>query len=98
TMLLIYASARLAMDDAWLALLVTSICIWIPQSSFMNAVIHPEVITRLLAAAVTFIVVASATRRAPWWLPWLALPLCIAVVPLADRQALFLAPFAAISL
>ena len=55
TLLLVYASARLVLDDAWLALLVTCVCLWIPQATFMNAVIHPEVITRLLAATVTLI-------------------------------------------
>lgn len=98
TMTLVYAAARLALGDAWLAFLVTCICLWIPQSSFMNAVMHPEAITRLLAAAVTLAIVAAATRRAPRWVLWLALPISIALVPLADRQALFLAPFAAFSL
>src|SRR5262249_18548719 len=59
---------------------------------------HPEAATRLLAAAVTLVVVAGATRRAPRWLVWSALLTGIALVPFADRQALFLAPWAALSL
>jgi hypothetical protein len=98
TMILVYAAARLTLGNASLAFLVTCVCLWIPQSSFMNAVMHAEAMTRLLAAAVTLAVVAGATRRAPRWLLWLALPIGIGLVPLAERQAFFLAPFAAVSL
>lgn len=98
TILIIYAIARLCLGDGRTALLVAGICLWIPQFSFMNAVIHPEGVTRLLAAAVTLAIVARATGRLPRWLAWVLLPVSIALVPLADRQALFLAPFAAISL
>ena len=98
TMAIIYAIALLSLGDARRALLVAAVCICIPQSSFVNAVVHPEAATRLLAAAVTLVVVAGATERAPRWLVWSALLAGIAIVPFADRQALFLAPWAAISL
>src|SRR5262245_49755200 len=98
TMTIVYVIALLSLGDRRRALLVAAICICIPQSSFVNAVVHPEAATRLLAAAVTLVVVAGATRRAPRWLVWSALLTGIALVPFADRQALFLAPWAALSL
>jgi hypothetical protein len=98
TVLLIYATARAVLGDPWKAFLVAAICLWIPQFSFMSAVVHPEVVTRLLAAAVTLVVVLRATGQAPRWVGWVFLPLMIAMVPLAERQALFLVPFGAIGL
>ena len=98
TMAIIYGIARLALGDARRALLVAAVCICIPQSAFMNAVVHPEAATRLVAAIITLVVAAGATGRAPRWVVWTALLAGIALVPFADRQALFLAPFAAISL
>jgi hypothetical protein len=98
TAVAIYAIARLSAGDPALALLVAGLCTWIPQFSFMNAVVHPEAFTRLLAAAITLGIVARATGRLPRAAAWVLLPLGIALVPFADRQALFLVPFAALAL
>jgi hypothetical protein len=98
TALMIYAMARLSLGDGRLALLVAGMCLWIPQSSFANATVHAEALTRLIAAAITLAIVARVTGRLPRALAWVLLPIGIALVPFADRQALFLAPFAAIGL
>jgi hypothetical protein len=98
TALMIYAMARLSLGDGRMALLVAGICLWIPQSSFANATVHAEALTRLIAAAVTLAIVARVTGRLPRALAWMLLLPGIALVPFADRQALFLAPFAAIGL
>jgi hypothetical protein len=98
TVLVIYVLALAVLGDSRRALLVAAVCLWIPQFSFMNAVVHPEVMTRLVAAIVTLVVVLRATGRAPRWVGWVLLPLLIATVPLAERQALFLVPFAIIGL
>src|SRR5262245_22357833 len=86
TMAIIYGIARLALGDARRALLVAAVCMCIPQSSFMDAVVHPEAATRLVAAAITLVVVAGATGRAPQWAVRTALLAGIALVPFADRQ------------
>jgi len=98
TVVMIYAIARVSTGRADLALLVAGLSLSIPQFSFINAVAHPEAITRAFAAAVTLAIVARATGILPRWAAWVMLPLAIAVVPFADRQALFVAPYAAISL
>jgi len=98
TVLMIFAIARMSLADASLAPLVACLCLWIPQFCFVNATFHPEAITRLFAAAVTLVIVARATGRLARVAAWLLLPLTIALAPLVDRQALFLAPFAALAL
>jgi hypothetical protein len=98
TVVLIYAIARLTLADGPLAVLVACICLWIPQFSFVTATVHPEAFTRLFAAAVTLVVVAYATGRLSRAAAWLLLLLAMALVPFADRQALFLAPFVALAL
>src|SRR6185436_19567767 len=77
---------------------VVALAIWIPQASFTNVFVHREVITRLLGAAVTLVVVARATGRLGRWSTWVLLLCALAVAPLADRQAYFLVPFAALAL
>ena len=93
TLVAIYAMAALALGSENAALGVAGICLFIPQYSFMNAVVHPEVVTRLLGATVSLLVVARATGRLSRVAAWSALLLLLALVPLADRQAFFLVPF-----
>src|SRR5262249_909070 len=98
TVLLIYASARITLPDASLAPLVACLCLAIPALCFVNATFSAEAITRLVAAAVTLVIVGRATGHVSRAASWVLLPLAIAAVPLVDRQALFLAPFAALAL
>jgi len=98
TVLLIYAIARVSLPDPSLAPLVACVALWVPQFCFVNATFSTEAITRLVAAAVTLVVVGRATGRVSRLASWVLLPVAIAAVPLVDRQALFLAPFAALAL
>src|SRR5262249_35710452 len=98
TVVAIYATARLSIGDAHLALLVAAICLWIPQFSFVSVIVHPEAVTRFLAAITTLAVVAHATGVLGRTLAWIVLPLCVTIVPFADRQAFFLVPFAGLAL
>jgi hypothetical protein len=98
TVLMIYAIVRLSTGSGGVALLAAAVSLFIPQFSFISAVMHPEAVTRLFAAAVTLAVVARATGHLPRAAAWILLPLAVAVVPFADRQALFVAPFAALGL
>jgi hypothetical protein len=98
TVLTIYAIARLSVGSGGVALLAAALSLFIPQFSFISAVMHPEAVTRLFAAVVTLVVIARATGRLPRVAAWILLPLAVAVVPFADRQALFVAPFAALGL
>jgi len=98
TVLLIFAIAHLSLPDTSLAPIVACASLWIPQFCFVNATFHPEAVTRLFAAAVTLVIVARATGRLARGAAWVLLPLTIALAPLVDRQALFLAPFAALAL
>src|SRR5262245_34050611 len=98
TVLVIYAIARLTLADPELALLVAGISLWIPQVSFVDAMVHTEVVTRLITAATTLVIVARTVGVLPRAAAWLLLPLCMAIAPLGDRQAFFVAPFAALGL
>jgi hypothetical protein len=98
TIVAIYAIARLSTGAAGVALLVACLSLWVPQFSFINAVVHAEAVTRLFAALVTLAIVAYATGALSRRAAWVLLPLAIATVPFADRQALFVAPFAALAL
>ncbi len=98
TVLLMYAIARLSLPDGSLAPLVASLGLWIPQFCFVNGTFSTEAITRLVAAAVTLVIVGRATGRVSRAAAWVLLPLAIALAPLVDRQALFLSPFAALAL
>ncbi len=98
TLVFIYGMAALALGSENAALGIAGICLFIPQYSFMNAVVHPEVVTRLLGATVAFVVVARATRRVSRVPAWSALLLLLALVPLADRQAFFLVPFGVLAI
>jgi hypothetical protein len=98
TVLAIYAMARLSVGSSSVALLAAALSLFVPQFTFISAVMHPEAVTRLFAAAVTLAVVARATGGLPRAAAWVLLPLAVVVVPFADRQALFVAPFAALGL
>ena len=97
TAAVMYALAVLALGDLDAALGVAAICLFIPQYSFVNGIAHPEVVTRLLSATFCYVVVARATRRWSRAPAWLALCVLLALVPLADRQAFFLVPFAVLA-
>lgn len=98
TVLLIYAVARLALPDARWAVAVAAVSLAIPQFSFVAVVVHPEVITRLVGAAVALLVAARAAGRLSRGVTWVAFVVAVAVIPFADRQAFFLVPFAAAGL
>jgi hypothetical protein len=98
TALIVYAIARLSTGRGATALAATGLALAVPQWSFINSVVHAEAITRLFAGAVTLLIVARAVGAVPRWIAWVLLPLAIATVPLADRQALFVAPLAVIGL
>jgi hypothetical protein len=98
TALMFAAMAWLCLPDRRLQWIVVGLCLWIPQASFMHAVVQREVITEWLGAAVALVVVARATDRLNRWSAWALLLALIALVPLADRQAYFLVPFAVVSL
>lgn len=93
TLVAIYLTALLALGDHNAALAVAGLCLFIPQYSFMNAVVHPEAVTRLFGATASLVVVARATGRLSRAPAWIALLLIVALIPLADRQAFFIAPF-----
>lgn len=98
TLVVIFRTAALTLADEDAALGVAGICMFIPQYSFMNAIFHPEVVTRLLSATFCYVVVARSTRRWSRTPAWIALLLLLALVPLADRQAFFLVPFAGLAM
>jgi hypothetical protein len=98
TALMFAATAWLCLPDRRLQWFVVGLCLWIPQATFMNAVVQREVITQWLGAAVALVVAARATGRLDRWSVWAMLLALLALVPLADRQAYFLVPFAAVSL
>ena len=97
TAAVMFKMAVLALDNEDAALGVAGICLFIPQYSFVNGIVHPEVVTRLLSALVSYVVVARATRRWSRGPAWVALLLLLALVPIADRQAFFLVPFAVLA-
>src|SRR5204863_8801722 len=98
TVPIISAAAGLATGSAALHPVRAGLSLWIPQFSFINAVVHAEAVTRLFAVAITLVVVGRAAGALPRGASWLLLMIGIVLVPFADRQALFLAPFAAIGL
>ena len=65
TVLMIYVAARLAIGSGALALVTAGLSLWIPQFSFINAVVHAEAVTRLFAVAITLVVVGRAAGALP---------------------------------
>lgn len=98
TAVMIFAMARLVLASRTLPWIVLGLGLWIPQASFMNAVVQREVVTEWLGAAVALVVAARVIGRLNRWSTWALLLGLIALVPIADRQAYFLVPFAVVSL
>jgi len=98
TALFIDGVAALCLPNPQLRWIVVAIAVFIPQVSFMNAVVQREAITALLGALTTLVVVARATGHLNRWVGWASALGVIALVPMADRQAYFLVPFAGLAL
>jgi hypothetical protein len=98
TALLIYALARLILPDPRWAVAVAAICASIPQFSFVSAIAHPEIVTRLAGVALSLLIAGRALGRVSRAGMWLGTAAAIAIVPFADRQAFFLVPFAIVAL
>jgi hypothetical protein len=97
TLILIFQAARMFFARSDLAALTSALVLTLPGVSFFASKVHPEATTSLLAAAAYLIIAARVWGRIGRVPFWIAAAAIIALAPLSDRQAYFLAlllPFA----
>ncbi len=97
TLTLIFQAARLSFGRDDLAYLTAGLVLAMPGVSFFASKVHPEATTSLLASAAYLLIAARVWERISRVPFWIAAAVIIALAPLSDRQAYFLAlllPFA----
>lgn len=87
----IFFTALIFFGRADLALLTAAVCFLLPQFTFLASTMHPESGSTLIGALGYLLIVARAMKRLWRGWAWAGALVLIAVAPLADRQAYFLA-------